>query len=35
VTVIGITDHSFGKPDILLSARIPDDAGYFGERLDM
>jgi len=33
VTVIGITDHSFTQPDILLSATIPADAGYFGERL--
>ena len=33
ITVIGITDHSFAQPYILLSARIPDDAGYFGERL--
>jgi hypothetical protein len=33
VTVIGITDRSFAQPDILLSATIPDDPGYFGERL--
>jgi hypothetical protein len=33
VTVIGITDRSFAQPDILLSATIPADAGYFGERL--
>jgi hypothetical protein len=33
VTVIGITDHSFTQPDLLLSATIPADAGYFGERL--
>jgi len=33
VTIIGITDHSFTQPDILLSAAIPPDAGYFGERL--
>jgi hypothetical protein len=33
ITVIGITDHSFAQPYILLSAHIPDDAGYFGERL--
>ena len=33
VTVIGITDHSFAQPYILLSAHVPDDAGYFGERL--
>jgi hypothetical protein len=33
ITVIGITDHSFAQPDILLSATIPGDSGYFGERL--
>ena len=33
VTVIGITDHSYAQPYILLSAHIPDDPGYFGERL--
>jgi len=33
VTVVGITDHSFTQPYILLSARVPDDPGYFGERL--
>jgi hypothetical protein len=33
ITIIGITDHSFAQPYILMSARIPDDAGYFGERL--
>jgi hypothetical protein len=33
VTVLGITDHSFTQPYILLSARVPNDAGYFGERL--
>jgi hypothetical protein len=33
ITVIGITDHSFAQPYILLSASVPDDAGYFGERL--
>jgi len=33
ITVIGITDHSFAQPYILLSARIPGDPGYFGERL--
>ena len=33
VTIIGITDKSFAQPDILLSATIPDDPGYFGERL--
>ena len=34
VTVIGITDHSFSQPYILLSAHVPDDGGYFGERLN-
>ena len=33
ITIIGITDHSFAQPYILLSARIPEDTGYFGERL--
>jgi len=33
VTVIGITENSFGQPFILLSATISDDPGYFGERL--
>jgi len=33
VTIIGITDQSFAQPDILLSATVPDDPGYFGERL--
>jgi hypothetical protein len=33
VTVIGITDKSFAQPDILVTATIPADAGYFGERL--
>ncbi len=33
ITVLGITDKSFSQPYILLSARVPDDAGYFGERL--
>ena len=33
MTVIGITDHSFAQPYILLSATVPDDPGYFGERL--
>jgi hypothetical protein len=33
VTVIGITDRSFAQPYILLSASVPDDAGYFGEQL--
>jgi hypothetical protein len=34
VSVIGITDHSFTQPNILLSAKIPADPGYFGERLN-
>ena len=34
VTVIGITDKSFAQPDILLSATIPANPGYFGERLN-
>jgi hypothetical protein len=33
VTVIGITDKSFIQPFILLSAQLPNDAGYFNERL--
>lgn len=34
VTVIGITDHSFSQPYILLSAKVGADTGYFGERLN-
>ena len=33
VTVIGITDRSFAQPYIVLSASVPVDQGYFGERL--
>lgn len=33
LTVIGITDASFSQPYILLSATVPENAGYFGERL--
>lgn len=33
VTIIGITAESFDEPDILLSAQVDPDAGYFGERL--
>src|SRR5207245_956402 len=33
ITVLGITDRSFAQPDILLSAELSDDSGYFGERL--
>ncbi len=34
LTIIGITDHSFAEPYILMSARIPNEPGYFGERLN-
>ena len=33
LTIIGITDASFSQPSILLSATVPADNGYFGERL--
>jgi hypothetical protein len=33
VVVFSITDRSFAHPYILLSATIPEDEGYFGERL--
>ena len=33
LTVIGITDDSFAQPDILLSADIGEDVGYFKEKL--
>jgi hypothetical protein len=33
ITIIGITDQSFSQPDILLSATVPEDPGYFEERL--
>jgi hypothetical protein len=33
LTIIGIMDASFSQPYILLSATVPDDPGYFGERL--
>jgi hypothetical protein len=33
VTVIGITENSFGDPYILLKAEISNDPGYFNERL--
>ncbi len=33
VTVIGITDRSFAQPEIILSAQLPDDEGYFKEKL--
>lgn len=34
VSVIGITDQSFARPYILLSASVTDDPGYFAERLE-
>jgi hypothetical protein len=34
VTVIGVTDNSFEQPDILLSARVDSDAGYFDEKIE-
>jgi hypothetical protein len=33
VIILGITDKSFGEPYVLLSARVQDDPGYFGEKL--
>ena len=33
ITVLGITDNSFGDPYILLTARLSEDVGYFKERL--
>jgi hypothetical protein len=33
ISLIGITENSFLQPSILLTAEIPSDAGYFGERL--
>ena len=33
VTIIGITDQSFGEPLTLLDAHIPEDEGYFQERI--
>jgi hypothetical protein len=33
VTIIGITENSFGQPFTLLSGTISNDPGYFGERL--
>jgi hypothetical protein len=35
ITIIGITDHSFSQPDILLSAKVSYEPGYFGERLSV
>jgi hypothetical protein len=33
IVAFGITDQSFAQPSMLLSARITDDPGHFGERL--
>jgi hypothetical protein len=33
VTILGITKNSIAVPAPILSARLTDDAGYFGERL--
>lgn len=33
IEIIGITDKTFTEPYVLLSARVPIDAGYFGEKL--
>jgi hypothetical protein len=33
VKVIGITDRTFTEPYVLLSATVPGDPGYFGEKL--
>ena len=33
VSIFGITNDSFGKPYPLLIAKLPDDEGYFKERL--
>ena len=33
VTVLAITDLTFSRPYVLLSAEIDPDAGYFGERI--
>jgi hypothetical protein len=33
LTIIGITDQSFTEPYILMRAQVPDDPGYFGEKL--
>ena len=32
-TVIGITDDSFGQPDVLLTVDVGEDEGYFKERI--
>lgn len=33
ITILGITADSFGEPDVLLSAQVGNDPGYFGEKL--
>jgi hypothetical protein len=33
ITILGITADSFSQPDILLSAKVGTDKGYFGEKL--
>jgi hypothetical protein len=33
LSIIAITDQSFSEPYILIRARVPDDPGYFGEKL--
>jgi hypothetical protein len=33
ITVIGITDASFTQPYVLLGGNVPEDPGYFGEKL--
>ena len=35
VAVVGITDDSFGRPYILLSAALTSEPGFFGEKLDL
>lgn len=34
ITVIGITDRSFSNPFFIMQARVGDDPGYFGEKLE-
>ena len=34
LTVIGITENSFGDPLVLISAQVGTDPGYFGEKLE-
>jgi len=33
IEIVGITDKTFTEPYVLLSAQVPNDAGYFGEKL--